>query len=276
MKKDYGIIKLKAVILAAGEGKRLRPLTKDRPKGMIEIAGKSLIQHQIETFQKFNIKEIFIVTGYLGNKINFKDVSYFNNEKYDTTNMVETLFCAKEILTEEVIVSYGDIIFEGKVLQKLIESVHDLTVVVDINWKKYWEMRFDNPLSDAESLVLDSERFIQSIGQKVNNISEIQGQYIGLMKFQGKGLEDLKKIYQQAKKQSISGSNVLNHNVKFEKSYMTDFLQALISSGLQIKSVPIKNGWLEVDSINDYELYQKMINDGTISEIFSFNSINKD
>ena len=71
--------------------------------------------------------------------------------------MVESLFCASQELNEQTIVSYGDIIFEKKVLDKLIQSKADFSVVVDKNWKRYWEMRFDNPLDDAESLKIDTD-----------------------------------------------------------------------------------------------------------------------
>jgi choline kinase len=113
---------LKAVILAAGEGKRLRPLTDKVPKGLVSIFGKSVLEWQINTFHACGIHDISIVTGYKGDMINFPNVTYYKNEKYDSTNMVETLFCAKEKLTDSVIVSYGDIIFEKSVLDKLIES----------------------------------------------------------------------------------------------------------------------------------------------------------
>ena len=263
---------MKAIILAAGEGRRLRPLTNEKPKAMIEIGGKSLIQHQVDIFRECEINEIFIITGYLSDKINFKNIVYLKNENFDKTNMVETLFCAREIMNEAVIVSYGDIIFEKKILKKLLDSQEDLSVVIDKNWKKYWEVRFDDPLSDAESLTMDSDGNITSIGQKVEDISKIQGQYIGLMKFQGNGLMNLIEFYDEVKeKASKTGINLLNPEIAFEKSYMTDFLQAAISKGMKIKSIIVENGWLEVDSINDYKLYQKMISNGSMNRFFSFN-----
>ena len=64
-----------------------------------------------------------------------------------------------------------------------------------LNWKKYWDVRFENPLDDAESLEIDKQGYIQNIGQKVDNLEKIQGQYIGLMKFQNKGCDMVKKFY---------------------------------------------------------------------------------
>ena len=257
------------MILAAGEGKRLRPLTNDIPKGMVTLFGKSLLERQIEIFRKCGIDDITIVTGYCHDKITFPNIRYFRNEKYETTNMVETLFCAKEILGDSVIVSYGDIIFEEKVLQQLINAKDDLCIVIDKEWLKYWKIRFKNPLDDAESLIIDELGYVQEIGQKVSNVNEIMGQYIGLMKFQNEGLEFMKKYYMKVKKQSEYESNPLNNSLNFEKSYMTDLISGLIREGCKIKSIPIRNGWLELDTIQDYKIYEKMYKEKSLSEFFS-------
>jgi choline kinase len=130
-------------------------------------------------------------------------------------------------------------------------------------------MRFDNPLDDVESLRIDENGIITNIGMKVNSLEEIQGQYIGLMKFNNEGIKNLKKIYEEAKLKSVKGINLLNKNIPFKKSYMTDLIQAMINEGIKINAVKITNGWLELDSINDYNLYQKKNNDGTMSELIS-------
>jgi len=257
---------LNAIILAAGEGKRLRPLTNDKPKGMVQLDGVSILERQINHFRNCNINDISIVTGYKSEKIKFPGITYFKNPKYASTNMVETLFCASKKLSGSVIVSYGDIIFERKIIQELVNEKDDFCVVVDLNWKKLWQIRFENPLEYAESLILDKEGNIINIGQKVSSIKDIQGQYIGLMKFQNEGIKVLKEFYENAKKK---GTNPLNPNIPFQKSYMTDLLQGLINAKCKIKSVPIENRWLEIDSYQDYEIYQKKIQDGTISEIIN-------
>jgi len=183
--------------------------------------------------------------------------------------MVETLFCAKEELSENVIISYGDIIFEERVLEKLIECKDDFAVVVDKNWEEYWNMRFQNPLEDAESLKIDNRGFITNIGQKVSNSNEIEGQYIGLMKIKKDVVKNLKEFYEIKKQESKIGVNPLNEKISFEQSFMTDLIQGLIDSDNKIKAVPISGGWLELDTIDDYELYKKMQNENTIEQLIS-------
>ena len=260
---------MNAIILSAGQGTRLQPLTNDRPKCLVNLFGKSLLERQIETLQYCGINDISIVTGYMADKIVFSNLEYFENTKYDSTNMVETLFCAKEKLLENTIITYGDIIWQESVLKQLIESQDDISVVVDKNWHRYWEFRFDDPLSDAETLKLDEHNYITDIGQKTNNIEEIQGQYIGLMKFQNNGINALKSFYDSSKQKSKLGMNPLNPKISFENSFMTDLIRGMIKNGNNVKSIPIHGGWLELDSISDYEKYNLAYVNGNISEFFS-------
>ena len=102
---------MNAIILAAGKGERLRPLTENKPKCLVSLFGKTLLEWQIETFHNQGIDDITIVTGYKSDLIKYPEIKKIQNKNYDSTNMVETLFCAKDELKESTIVSYGDILF---------------------------------------------------------------------------------------------------------------------------------------------------------------------
>ena len=260
---------MKGIILAAGEGKRLRPLTQDIPKSMVNFCGTTLLERQIEVMQKCGINNIIVITGYKAEKINIPDINYLKNKNFEKTNMIETLFCAENELVGDVIVSYADIIYEKNILEKLIQSEEEISIVIDKKWEDYWKKRFDDPLKDAESLKIDEDGNISEIGQKANNIAEIEGQYIGLMKFDSKGVKVLREFYKKCKEKSENGRNVLNPNLEFERSYMTDLLQGLILSGSKLKPIVIEKGWLEFDSINDYHLYQKMSNEKNLTELIN-------
>ena len=256
---------MNAIILAAGKGERLQPLTNDKPKCLVELFGKSLLEWQIEAFQSSGITDITIVSGYKSDLINFPEITILKNEKYESTNMVETLFSAKEKMLDSTIVSYGDIIFEKNVLESLINSPNDISVIVDKQWKRLWEKRFQDPLSDAESLIIEDGCIVE-IGQKVNSYEKICGQYIGLMKFQGSGIDLIKKHYEEAKNQANTGTNPLNASLPFEKSYLTDFLYSLIRGGATIKAVPVNNGWLEIDTLSDLDLYEFLYKKGELAD----------
>ena len=118
---------MKVIILAAGEGKRLKPLTNDKPKCMVNLFGKKIIDYQIEVFKKFGISRIIVVTGFKNESVDISEIKIYQNQDFDRTNMVATLFCAKDELNDDVIVSYGDIVFEESVLEKLLLSKQDFS-----------------------------------------------------------------------------------------------------------------------------------------------------
>lgn len=257
---------MKAIILAAGEGKRLRPLTKEIPKCLVKLFGKSLLERQIKIFHELKINEIIVITGYKNEKIKEFKLNEYHNKNYDSTNMLETLFCAKNEFFDSIIISYGDIIFDKKVLQELIKSNENFAVIVDKKWKEYWLERMDDPTEDVESLKINQEGYITDIGKPVKNMEEVEGQYIGLMKFQNEGLEFIKIFYEKMKKQAQeTGINPLNPNLAFEKSFMTDFIRGLINAQQKIKAITIENGWLELDTLEDFKKYNEMYENGKIT-----------
>ena len=263
---------MNAIILAAGKGERLSPHTLTKPKCMVELFGKTLLKNQLSVFRKCGIENICVVTGYKSEYIQYKNIDYVKNDNFMKTNMVESLFSAIDKFTESTIVSYGDIIFEEKILNKLLKSSHDFSIVVDKQWEKYWKIRFNNPLDDVESLKIDDDQNIISIGKKVKNLNDIQGQYIGLMKFQGNAISKIKSFY--AKSKSIfqnTNVNPLNSKYSFENNYMTDFLQGLINDQQKLKAIEIENGWLELDTVDDYNLYVKKNLDKTLLEFYDYN-----
>ena len=238
---------MKVIILVAGEGTRLRPYTLDRPKCMVEVEGKSLIERQLEVLRAANVGPIILLGGYRSEMLVKFGTILKLNPRYAETNMVWTLFCAEEDFEGGFILAYGDIVYSSEVLRALLASDADISTTIDLEWEEYWRARNEDPLEDAETLKLSSDGAILEIGQKPNSISEIEGQYMGLIKFSPKGVEILKKVFNKAKNEgSIRGKLP-------EKAFMTDLLQLIVDSGYRIEAVPIKGGWVEVDTVSDLE-----------------------
>lgn len=233
---------MKLIMLLAGEGSRLRPYTNDRPKCFVEVNGKSILDRQLEVFQKKSLTDIIFVTGYRAEMLEGKGAKTYYNEEYTTSNMVFSLYQALgELDSNEVIISYGDILFTADILQRLMEAESDITIVADKEWQSYWEQRMENVKADAESFKTNEDGTILELGQLIENISEVEAQYIGLMKFKGEGVKILKEALQ-----AIDFSNDANKNM-----YLTDFLQNLIHEGKKLTPLYIQRGWYEVDSVED-------------------------
>ena len=247
------------IILAAGQGTRLKPITDVIPKCMVEVKGRPMIHWQVEVARQLGIKDIVIVTGYQKEEIDIKGVTYLENQKYMTTNMVRSLFCAREKFTEQIIVSYGDIIFESRILAELMESVYDISVSIDLDWQRYWEQRFEDPFIDAETLIMDNKGFINEIGQKTKNIKDIQGQYIGLTAYKNKGVDDLCALYDKEEEYFLENKKCICSQRNLDELYMTDMIQGLINDNIDVKGVSHRRGWLEVDDWEDLVLAEKCI-----------------
>ena len=115
---------MKVIILVAGEGKRLRPHTNEKPKCLVKIAGDSLLSHQLSAIKRCNIpkKDIALVGGYKSEALKSFKVKQYKNVKFSHSNMVTTLFCAREFMSsrEDLIISYGDIVYEDKILKDIL------------------------------------------------------------------------------------------------------------------------------------------------------------
>lgn len=258
---------MKIIILAAGQGTRLRPLTDQKPKCMVPINQVSIIERTLSVIQKCGIKEsdVYIVTGYkasvLEEFLHDRRINFIYNNNYDSTNMVYSLMCARDVLEndDEIIVSYGDIIYEEKILKKVMDAPYELSVVADDAWYEYWKKRCENPLDDAETFLFDKENNLLEIGQKTTDLSKIQSQYIGLMKYNRNGIRKVIGLCEKAKKKSLNGEQLWRTQRTYNKMYMTDLLQGLVDEGNQIKVLHINRGWYEVDCVEDLQVAEKEV-----------------
>ena len=237
---------MKGIILAAGRGSRMKNLTENNLKCLVKLHGKSLLDIQIETLKSAGVTEIGIVTGYKKNLLSNRKLTQFHNERWKETNMVFSLTCADDwLVSEPCIVSYSDIFYGIDAVNSLIYSNESLAITYDPNWLKLWQKRFSDPLVDAETFRLTSENKLAEIGKKPKIIDEIEGQYMGLLRFTPKGWAEVIKVL----------SNLKKH--ESDMIQMTQVLQKVIeSNNVLIDALPYEGKWGEIDSQEDLWLYQ--------------------
>jgi 3'(2'),5'-bisphosphate nucleotidase len=245
---------MKMIILAAGEGTRLRPLTENMPKCMVKFKGKPIIEYILEVACNSGITDVTIVDGYKSNvlqkHLKNKGVNFLTNEKYETTNMLSSLFCAKKIMNDDIIISYADIIYKKEILESLIASKDFFNVVIDKEWKKLWSLRMEDPLSDLETLKIKDNKIIE-LGKKTKSYDNIEGQYIGLIKISKKVIDKVVKYYDNLNKSLIYDGK------DFNNMYMTSFIQMIIDNLMDVNPIFTRGGWIEIDSIEDLNAYNK-------------------
>ena len=258
---------MKVIILAAGQGTRLRPLTDDRPKCMVEVNGKSMIERQLDVMRGCGIKDedITIVAGYRSDVLIKKflntDIRVIKNEQFETTNMVCSLMCAGNQMKaeEDIIVSYGDIIYDETVFHSILSAQDTMSVIVDDGWYEYWSERCENPLDDAETLMYDDDHYLTEIGQKTTELDKVQSQYMGLMRFRGDGWKAVLQLSAEAERRSAQGEALWRTDRTYAKMYMTDLLQGLIDEGQKLRAVHIHRGWFEIDDCDDLKVVEKKL-----------------
>lgn len=249
--------KFNAIILAAGKGTRLLPLTKDCPKCLVKVKGKSILDRQLELFDYVGIKTKIVVSGYLNEKIDKENYINIVNKDYDISNMLHSLMLARKFLNGNVIISYGDILYKKKVLNSLLEDPRDIVIASDNKWKNYWNERFNNPLDDAESFVKGENQRVKSLGKTETNIKNIEGQFIGLIKLSARGCADIISVYDDCYKSNSCSLNAWGSQRKLKLAYMTDILN-FIASDNKLYFREIERGWIEVDNLIDLEIANKV------------------
>ena len=175
----------KALILAAGQGTRLRPITNDIPKCLVPLMGETLLERQVATLHSQDVTDIHIVTGYRADQIEVLGFDTSHNKDYEKTNMVESLFSALEFMEscdEDLIIAYGDIIYKKENLQKLLSCCGEIAIMIDKEWLSLWSLREENPLDDAETLVLNSEEYITELGKKPENYEKFKAKFEEVVK----------------------------------------------------------------------------------------------
>ena len=249
-----GAEKITAIILAAGFEKELLPLIEEKPKTMLDIKGKSILERQVNCFNQLNIKDIVVVRGYQKEKIDLPNIRYYDNDDYEKTYILHSLFLAQEEMKDRVVVSYGDILFEEVVLQKLLKSEYDITLVVDRAFLEGYKSLSESEVVDMELVECEGEgQGIQRIGKGGIIIPEkAYGEFIGLAMFSQNGINILKQTYRSIQ-YSKHKNQPFHTSQSFNTACFTDLIQEIVQQGHHVKAVEIYKGWLEINTFEDYK-----------------------
>ena len=158
----------------------------------LNTKGRTLIDWQRAALQEAGVTDIAIVTGYRADMLSDQGLKTFHNANWAATNMVASLATASDWLeAEPCIVSYSDIFYDAEAVCALKTVTDALAITYDANWRELWTRRFDDPLLDAETFRITNAGVILEIGQKPQSIDEVQGQFMGLLRFMPEGWAEL-------------------------------------------------------------------------------------
>ena len=239
---------MRAIILAAGRGSRLRHLTDDRPKCTLEIDGRSLLDRQLDTFRASGISDIVIVTGYRAELLERPGVRTRHNDDWSNNNILLSLMYAEEDLEGDVVVSYSDIVYDPSVVTSLLAAEGDILAVCDTAWRAVYIGRNEHPLEQAEKVVL-GDAGIARIGKHLS-ADEADAEFIGMIRLSTAGARALRAAYHDVA--PVHAGRPFQAAQRFENAYLTDMLQELIDRGHALRPVLIEGGWREIDTIEDF------------------------
>jgi len=230
---------MKAIILAAGNGRRLYPYTKNIPKCLLDLGGQTILENQLNCIKDCGINDVVLVLGYKSEKIeNFLKNNYISGMKiktlynpfYKSTNSLLSMWEAREELNQDVIIMNSDDVFEFAVLENIL-NVADQNICLPIKIKKKYEQE--------DMKVKINGNKITNIGKELNNF--ISGESLGLRLFRKRGVSLLKRAIEE---------EVRTKDAK--KKWYVSAIVRLIELGNEVNYLNIKNlFWMDVDSPKD-------------------------
>jgi len=257
-----GGVDCSAVILAAGEDGALGDLTRDRPKCMLDIKGKTILERQIDALNASGIKDIAVVRGHQKSAVRYPQLRTYDNDRYAETGELASLMLAADELRGPTVCLYGDVIFDEAIINRLLRAQGDVVIAVDRAYFDHVQSGNGSVPERAHDLVVTEEapvsgyRFVPSAsGARVKQIGQglsagdAHGEFIGLALFSGRGAQLVRDVYADL---------VQAHRGRFheapslDRASLTDLIQELIDRGHPVTCVDVYKGWMEIDSFDDY------------------------
>lgn len=238
---------MKAVILAAGIGSRIRPLTDSKPKSLLVVANKTILERMVSNIKQAGITQIAVVTGYLEDQVknylnkNFPDLSftYIKNDKYQDTNTGYSLMLTKDFVGNDSFIKFdADVVFEKGILDKLINDKNENCLCIDKNI--HLEAEEVKVIANESGKVLE-------IGKKLDP-SKCNGESIGIEKI---GPVAGKILFENLE-------NLMKDETNYNQ-YYDDQYGIISSAGTPFYTVDITGlKWVEIDTHQDYALAKKI------------------
>lgn len=255
--------KVTAVVIAAGFEPEMLPLIKERPKAMLDIRGKTLLERQIETLNACNIKDIVVVRGYRKEAFTLTTPRYYDNDDFEQTGELYSLFRAEGELRGRVVVLYSDVLFDQGILEKLLKAEGDVNTVVDRAWydqersgqgraRPYEDLVVTErpPSGGYRSLQGGKDSRVLRIGHEIPR-EQSDGEFIGVMMLSADGCAVLRQVYAAAC--ADDPEKPIHEAPRLRQAKLTDLLQMLIDAGHAVHAVDVYKGWTEIDTFEDYQ-----------------------
>ncbi|MBC7977732.1 MAG: phosphocholine cytidylyltransferase family protein [Myxococcales bacterium] len=256
----------RAILIAAGRGKRLGPHTEEIPKCMVQVGAKPILGWVWDAFTAAGIEELVVIRGYRGDVLESfvqslaPRVHFVDNPAWQTNNVLLSLACARAYLDQPCLISYSDILFTPAVARAAAASPAEIALVIDREFRSIYEGRTEHPLDEGEVADLMPDGTVARVGKRALPPSEAIGEFIGLTKLGPRGVVTVARSL-DALAQRFEGRDhaPFQRALTYRNAYLTDLWQELIDSGLRLDPVMIEGSWREIDTGQDLERARQLI-----------------
>lgn len=242
---------MQAIIIGAGRGARLMPTTADAPKCFAEVQGRRILDWTLAAFRASGIDRIAFIGGYQIDKVReqYPELTLRHNANWQQNNILASLFCAEDLMNEPFICAYSDILFTPAVVERVLASDADMSLVVDTAWSERYRERTEHPPDDAEKVTV-ADGLVTRIHRAIPP-ADAHGEYIGVARFSTAGAARLRQHYQRAHDQHAG--RPFREAATFEKAYLIHLFQEMIEAGEQFAHVDTPGEYIEIDTQQDFD-----------------------
>ena len=242
---------MKAIVIGAGRGSRLRHLTDDIPKTLVPILGRPMLEHVLDALAAggFQRKDVVFICGYRAEVLRaaYPDLQYVENRSWEHNNILASLLCAREHLAGGFVSTYADIVYRPEVVAELVRSPHDIALGCDTDWRRRYTNRSQHPETDAEKMRAEGDRVVE-LSRRIASEAAC-GEFIGVMKMSPAGAARFTGAFDAAAARFAGGP--FREGRTFEKAYLIDLLQQMLEGGEQMHRVDTHGGYMEIDTLED-------------------------
>jgi choline kinase len=246
----------RAIIVAAGRGRRLGPETDDIPKTMVRVAGRPILHWQLRALESAGVDDVVVVRGYHGDRIDGggSRLRFVDNPSWAENNILASLLYAAHEMAGGFFFSYSDIVYAPAVAQRLAATpAADVALVVDRRWDEAYVGRTEHPPSEAELARVGAHPdgpAVTRVGKQAVPREEAAGEFIGLARFSDAGGAALRRVWEAALR--AGGLEApFGRAPRLRQAYLTDALNAMADEGLHLAPVYIDGEWREIDTRQD-------------------------
>jgi choline kinase len=256
---------VKAIIVAAGRGRRLGSETEALPKCMVEVGGRPILHWQLDALQAAGVDDVVVVRGYRGDCIAAPPGSrlglrFVDNPDWAANNILASLFYAEHEMQGGFLFSYSDIVFAPAHARRLAAAPGTVALVVDRRWRDAYEGRTQHPVSEAELARVDgagSALRISRVGKRLVAAEEAAGEFIGLARFSADGARTLAEVWREALAHGLAAP--FGAAASLAQAYLTDGLNAVTERGVALAPLYIDGRWREIDTEQDLAGAQTLV-----------------